>query len=64
MANTYTQIIIQIVFSPKHRDALICKSWKDELEKYIASVVQNNGHKLLAISAMPDHVHVLIGYKK
>jgi putative transposase len=63
MANTYTQIIVQLVFSPKHRDALIDKSWKNDLEKYITAIVQNNGHKLLAISAMPDHIHILIGYK-
>ncbi len=63
MANTYTQILIQLVFSPKHRDSLIQKSWKNELEKYITSIVQNNGHKLLAVSAMPDHVHILLGYK-
>jgi len=63
MANTYTQILIQLVFTPKHRDALIDKSWKGELEKYITGVVQNNGHKLMAISCMPDHIHVLIGYK-
>jgi putative transposase len=63
MANTYTQIIVQLVFSPKYRDAMIQKGWKNELEKYITAIVQNNGHKLLAISAMPDHIHILLGYK-
>jgi len=63
MANTYTQIIVQLVFSPKYRDALINKLWKNDLEKYITAIVQNNEHKLLAISAMPDHIHILIGYK-
>ena len=62
MANTYTQIYIHLVFSPYKRDALIGKNWKDELEKYITGIVQNNGHKLLAIGSRPDHVHIFIGY--
>jgi len=50
MANTFTHCYVHLVFSPQHRDALINKSWKDELDK------------LLAIGSMPDHVHILIGY--
>ncbi len=62
MANTYTQIYIHLVFSPKNRESLIKKEWKDELEKYITGIVQNKGHKMLAIGAMPDHIHIFIGY--
>jgi REP element-mobilizing transposase RayT len=62
MANTYTQLFIHLVFSPKNGDALIKKAWKDDLEKYITGIVQKNGHKMLAIGAMPDHVHIFIGY--
>ena len=62
MANTYSQIYIHLVFSPKNRAALIGKSWKVQLEKYITGIVQNKGHKMLAICAMPDHIHIFIGY--
>lgn len=62
MANTYTQIYIHIVFSPSHREALIRKEWSNNLEKYITGIVQNNEHKMLAIKAMPDHIHIFIGY--
>ena len=62
MANTYTQIYIHLVFSPKNREALIRKSWKDELEMYVTGIVQNNNHKLLAVGAMHDHIHIFIGY--
>lgn len=62
MANTYTQCYFHLVFAPKNRDALIKKKWKNELEKYITGIVQNNSHKLIAIYAMEDHVHILIGY--
>ena len=62
MANTYTQCYFHLVFAVKNRDALIKKAWKDELEMYITGIIQNHGHKLLAIGSMPDHLHILIGY--
>jgi putative transposase len=62
MANTYTQCYFHLVFAVKNRDSLIKKEWKDELEMYITGIVQNHRHKLLAIGAMPDHLHFLIGY--
>ncbi len=62
MANTYTKFYVHLIFSPKNRMALIEKTWKDELEKYITGIIQNHGHKLLAIGSMPDHVHIFIGY--
>jgi len=62
MANTYKQAYFHLVFAVKSRKALINKDWMAELEKYITGVVQNNGHKLIAIGSMPDHIHILIGY--
>ena len=63
MANTYTQIHLQLVFAVKYRAGLIQKTWKEELHQYITGIIQNNGHKLLIINAMPDHVHILIGFR-
>ena len=62
MADTYVQAYFHLVFAVKNRDALILKSWKDDLEKYITGIIQNNGHKLIAIGSMPDHIHIFIGY--
>ena len=63
MANTFTQIHLQFVFVVKHRQAMIHSSWKDELCKYITSIIQSNNHKLLAINGMPDHLHILVGMR-
>ena len=60
MANTYSQIYIHFVFAVQNRLGLIGKSWKDELYKYITGIVNNKGHKLMAIGGMPDHVHILV----
>ena len=62
MANTYTQCYFHLVFAVKNRDALIKKEWKAEIEMYINGIVQNHRHKMLVIGAMPDHMHILIGY--
>lgn len=63
MANTYTQVHIQVVFTVQNRDSIIHNNWKDDLYKYITGIVQNNKHKLLAINGMPDHIHILIGLR-
>lgn len=63
MSNTYTQIHIQFVFAVKYRKAQLLRSYKDELLKYITSIIQNNDHKLLAINSEPDHIHIFIGMR-
>src|SRR6201996_9414545 len=61
MPNTYTQLYIHFVFAVKYRQALINEDWENRLQKYITGIVQNNGHKLLAINNMPDHLHLFVG---
>ena len=51
MADTYSQIYIQVVFSVQNRKALIHESWEDELYKYITGIIQNKGQKLIAINS-------------
>jgi putative transposase len=63
MANTYTQIHIQAVFSVRNRECLIAKEWKDELYKYITGIIKNNNHKPICINGMPDHLHILFGMR-
>lgn len=63
MANTYTQLYLQLIFAVKNREALIQRSWREDLHAYITGIVQNHGHKMLSINSMPDHIHLLVGYK-
>jgi|TARA_R100000541_G_scaffold32720_2_gene41473 putative transposase len=63
MANTYTQIHIQAVFAVRNRECLIGNDWKTDLYKYITGIVQANGHKMIQINGMPDHVHMLFGLR-
>lgn len=64
MANTYTQIHIQVIFAVQDRQSFLIKNeWKDELYKYITGIIQNHEHKVLQINGMPDHIHILFGMR-
>jgi REP element-mobilizing transposase RayT len=61
MANTYTQLYIQFVFSVKGRASLINESIRDELEKFMCGIINNHKCKTFAIYCNPDHTHIFVG---
>jgi putative transposase len=63
MANTYSQIYIQVVFAVSARQSVIPKQNKDELHKFITGIVKERGQKLLTVHCMPDHTHMLVGLR-
>ena len=63
MANTFTQLYVHIVFSVRSRASLMKDDWRENLHQYITGIVQNKGHKMIAINSMPDHIHIFIGLK-
>ncbi|MBS1928875.1 MAG: IS200/IS605 family transposase [Chitinophagaceae bacterium] len=60
MANTYTQIFVQVVFAVKGRQNLIQKQHREDLHKYITGIINNRNQKLLSIFCMPNHTHILL----
>ena len=60
MANTYTQLYVQFVFSVKGRQNLIKDSFREELEKVICGIVTNHKCKVYAVYCNPDHTHLLV----
>lgn len=63
MADTYSQLYVQIVFAVKGRQNLISSKRKNEIYKYITGIITNQNQKLIAINGMPDHIHILVGIK-
>ena len=61
MANTYTQLYTQYVFSVKGTENLIKESFRDELEKVMCGIVTNQKCKTYAIYCNPDHTHIFAG---
>jgi REP element-mobilizing transposase RayT len=61
MANTYSQIYIQIIFAVQGRRNLVSEKNRPALEKYICGIISNKKSKPIAIYCNPDHIHILIG---
>ena len=63
MANTYSQLYIHLVFTPKGRSNVISQKWKEELYKYIAGIIRNEKQKMYIINGMADHIHILVSIR-
>ncbi len=60
MADVFSQIYVQMVFAVKNRRALIWPEWEERLHRCITGVVQSQGHNMLVIGGMPEHIRILI----
>ena len=63
MPGTFSQIYIQVVFAVKGRENLINKTWKEEMNKYIAGIIKGKDQKPIIVNGMPDHIHAFIGLR-
>jgi REP element-mobilizing transposase RayT len=63
MANTYSQIYIQVVFAVQGQENLIKNEWRDELYKYITGIIKNHEQKLIVIGGISNHIHISLGIK-
>ena len=58
---TFTQIYIQLIFSPLYREALLHPPIRPDIFRYMSGIVTNLGHKSIIVNGMADHVHLFIG---
>ena len=63
MTVTYSQILIQIVFSVKSRKNLIPQENLEEVFEYMAGIIRNKGQKPVIIGGVSDHIHIFLGMK-
>ena len=68
MANTYSQIYVQIVFAVKYRNAVISKEviskeWKNILFGVIGNLINETNCKTIIVNGVEDHVHCFLGLK-
>ena len=63
MADSFTQVYLQLVFSTYRRQPFIAQEWKGELHKYITGILKNQQQVPIRINSMPDHIHILFGMK-
>jgi putative transposase len=57
--NTYTQVLYQLVFSPKDREPILTKNNLPKLYKYIWGVLENKNCHLYRIGGIEDHIHIV-----
>jgi REP element-mobilizing transposase RayT len=63
MPGTYSQILLHIVFSTKHRTPWITHDVAERLYPYIGGIVRAERGTLYAIGGVEDHVHLYLRWR-
>ncbi|MBK6699532.1 MAG: IS200/IS605 family transposase [Saprospiraceae bacterium] len=63
MANTYSQIYVQIVFAVKYRKALLNKAWRSQVFGVMGNLINETNCKTIIVNGVEDHVHCFVGLK-
>ena len=63
MGSTLTNLIYHVIFSTKNRDKLLTHELHEELYRYIAGIIKQEGGFLLEIGGMSDHIHIVLKLK-
>lgn len=63
MANTYSQIYVQIVFAVKYRKALLDKAWRSQVFGVMGNLINETQCKTIIVNGVEDHVHCFVGLK-
>lgn len=63
MANTYTQLYVHITFTVQGRQPLLRPDFREQVFMYMAGIIRNKKHRVLAINGVEDHVHVLVSMR-
>jgi putative transposase len=63
MPGTYSQILLHIVFSTKHREPWITAEIAERLYPYIGGIVRAERGVLYDIGGIEDHVHMYLRWR-
>ncbi|MBK7404942.1 MAG: IS200/IS605 family transposase [Phycisphaerales bacterium] len=63
MPGTYSQILLHIVFSTKHREPWIERGIAERLYPYVGGIIRTEGGVLYDIGGVEDHVHLYLRWK-
>ena len=63
MANTYSQIYVQIVFAVKYRKAVLDKAWRSQVFGVMGNLINETNCKTIIVNGVEDHVHCFVGLK-
>jgi len=63
MPGTYSQILLHVVYSTKHRKAWITRDIAERLYPYIGGIVRTEKGVLYDIGGIEDHVHMYLRWR-
>lgn len=63
MADSYSQLHIQYIFSVRNRDCILLPEWRTDLFEYISGIVRKRGQKPIITGGYFDHIHLLVGIR-
>jgi putative transposase len=63
MPGTYSQILLHVVFSTKHREPWLTREVAERLYSYIGGIVRAENGVLCAIGGVEDHVHLYLRWR-
>jgi len=63
MPGTYSQVLLHVVFSTKHREKWISAQVAERLYPYIGGIVRIEKGTLLDIGGVEDHVHLYLRWR-
>lgn len=58
--STYTQILYQVVFSPKDRAPVLIKANRERLFSYLGGVINKHKSIPIRINGVEDHLHIIM----
>src|SRR3954468_6738966 len=64
MAQTFTRLLVHIVFSTKDRVPLITPDCETDLYAYLGGICRNLDSPLIAAGGTSDHLHLLVSQSK
>jgi putative transposase len=63
MPGTYSQLLLHVVFSTKHRERWITSDVAEHLYPYIGGIVRSEKGSLYDIGGIEDHVHIYLRWR-
>jgi len=63
MPGTYSQILLHIIFSTKHREAWITPDIAERMYPYVGGIIRTENGVMYDIGGVEDHVHVYLRWR-
>ena len=60
MANTYTRVYVHVIIRVKRGHPQIKPEFEKDLYSYMGAIIRNQGHQVIKINGVANHVHLLL----